>query len=152
MSYGDRGQRGPAPAAGATSLDSVKKIITTDDPKLLVEQAQQIGRQVAEAKLTTSQIRNVYGPVRQIEMTWPELTEHSTEEDRRLAGKAYREVILLKPKLVYLAAREPKLAALEQYFGAAIDEIGNAKDEHERRIRFKRFVEFFEAILAYHRK
>jgi CRISPR type III-A-associated protein Csm2 len=54
--------------------------------------------------------------------------------------------------LVYLAAREPKLAVLEKYFGAAIDEIGNATDEHERRIRFKRFVEFFEAILAYHRK
>jgi len=152
MSYSDRGQRGAAPATGTMSLDDVKKIIAVDNAKLLVEQAEAIGKQAAEARLTTNQIRNVYGPVRQIELTWPVLDERSSEQDRQLASKAYREVILLKPKLGYLAARDPKLATLERLFSAAIDEIGNSTEDRERRIRFKRFVEFFEAILAYHKK
>lgn len=134
------------------NLQQVKKIINTDNPQLLVEQAELIGRQAAQAKLTTNQIRNVYGPVRQIELTWPEITEASPEIDRQRASASYRQVALLRPKLAYLAAREQKLGDLEQIFGTAIDEIGLAANEKERRIRFKRFVEFFEAILAYHKK
>ncbi len=132
------------------NLEAIKKIISTDDSKLLVEQAESIGKQAASNRLTTNQIRNVYGPVRQI--NWPEPTERITEEDRRLASKAYREVVLLKPKLAYLAAREQRLADLELVFGAAIDAIGATNDEKERHARFRRFVEFFEAILAYHKK
>jgi len=144
-------QRGDQPpAGGGDRLHHVKKIISTDDPQLLVRQAEEIGRQVAGAKLTTSQIRNVYGPVRQIELTWPETIQ--TEEEQRNASAAYRQAILLKPKMGYLAAREKKLADLEQIFNAAIDEISQAADQGERRVRFRRFVEFFEAILAYHKK
>jgi len=152
MSYQDRGQRGGDAASNPTSLEDVKKIVATDNAELLVKQAELIGQQAAEARLTTNQIRNVYGPVRQIELTWPVLNERSTAQDRELAGKSYRDVVLLKPKLGYLAARDPKLATLEKLFGAAIDEISAVTDERERRARFKRFVEFFEAILAYHKK
>ncbi len=135
-----------------SAIDPVQKIISSDDPGTLVEQARIIGKQAADARLTTNQIRNVYGPVRQIELTWPEITAKSSADDRQRASAAYRQVVLLKPKLGYLAAREPKLVPLEEIFVKAIDEIRGATTEHERRARFKRFVEFFEAILAYHKK
>ena len=134
------------------NLQQVKRIVNSDDPQLLVEQARVIGKQAADAKLTTNQIRNVYGPVRQIELTWPEVGDARDEQTSRRASTAYRQVILLKPKMGYLAARDPKLADLELILGAAIDEIALATDDKERRVRFKRFVEFFEAILAYHKK
>ncbi len=132
--------------------DPVQTIINSDDPGLLIRQADQIGKQAAETQLTTNQIRNVYGPVRQIELAWPEITDKSSPDDRQRASAAYRQVVLLKPKLGYLAARDKKLKQLETVFDTAIDEIGKAANEHERRVRFKRFVEFFEAILAYHKK
>jgi CRISPR-associated protein Csm2 len=135
-----------------SNLQQVKKIVNSDDPQLLVEQARAIGKQAAEAKLTTNQIRNVYGPVRQIELTWPEVGDAGDEKQQQRASAAYRQVVLLKPKMGYLAARDPKLADLELILGAGIDEIALAASEKERRVRFKRFVEFFEAILAYHKK
>ncbi len=135
-----------------SNLQQVKKIVNSDDPQLLVEQARAIGKQAAEAKLTTNQIRNVYGPVRQIELTWPEVGDTSGEKEQQRASAAYRQVVLLKPKMGYLAARDPKLADLELILGAGIDEIALATSEKERHVRFKRFVEFFEAILAYHKK
>jgi CRISPR-associated protein Csm2 len=148
MSNRDRSSGGSGSSPSTVSPEDVRKIIETDNAGLLVQKANIIGEQIARAKLTTSQIRNVYGPVRQIESTWP---TGGSEEDRRQAGKAFREVVLLKPKLSYLAAREPKLAVLETHLSAAIDAIGEATDEQERHIRFQRFVDFFEAILAYHK-
>jgi len=151
MSYGDKGSKGPSPVGGNTLPADVKNIISTDNAELLVKHAELIGQQIAEAKLTTNQIRNVYGPVRQIELTWPDLTDHNSDPDRRRADKAFRQVLLLKPKLGYLAAKDNKLASLEKFFSVAIDEIAAAPIQ-ERRVRFSRFVEFFEAILAYHKK
>jgi CRISPR-associated protein Csm2 len=119
------------------------------DVKLLVEDADKIGEAIK--LVSTSQIRNVYGPVRQIELTWPEVSASSDEKDRQKADDAYRKVALLRPKLSYLAARDQKLKPLEAILGKAIQEISDASGV-QRRARFQHFVEFFEAILAYHKK
>jgi CRISPR-associated protein Csm2 len=81
--------------------------------------------------LTTSQIRNVYGFVKQMEMR----------------GFNSAEFVLLKPKLAYAAARANADGArqLRDVLSWAIDEVG--EDEQ----KFARFVDFFEAILAYHK-
>jgi len=81
--------------------------------------------------LTTSQIRNAYGIVKKMEMG--DFNEH--------------EFTLLKPKLAYAAARARKDGAeqLKVVLTWAIDEVGS--DE----TKFARFVDFFEAILAYHK-
>ena len=55
-----------------------------------------------------------------------------------------RELLLLKPKLAYQAAREEKVKPLADVLEVAIDQVDG------RRERFQRFVELFEAILAYH--
>ena len=92
------------------------------------------------------------GEVRQIQAEW-------TIEGRR--GHALRRLILLKPKMAYRARRERGRAVEElvRVLDPALDLVvsapprgdqapgaGNNQDDN-----FQRFVEFFEAILAYHK-
>ena len=125
---------------GVISKDKVIKIITQDDPQLLVSEADQAGEQLAGEKLTKNQIRNIFGTVRQIQLNWP-LSMSVTDEKARV-----RELLLLKPKLAYQARRErgKGVEILNSVLSPAIDFV---EDNHER---FQNFVDFFEAILAYH--
>ena len=125
---------------GVIPQDKVVTIITQDQPKLLVQQAEQAGRRLAEQKLTKSQIRNIFGTVRQIQLNWPHSISPAEEKAR------VRELLLLKPKLAYQAAREPKVKPLADVLDAAIDQVDG------RRERFQRSVQLFGAILAYHTK
>lgn len=120
----------------------VKRLILNDQPEELVRWADQIGQRIAR-QVTTSQIRNIFGTVRQIEMNWNNEPERS-----------YRQAVLLKPKLGYAAARErgQGLKDLEAVLSPALDAIMEAKTKEQKHDCFKRFVEFFEAILAYHKK
>ena len=128
-----------APAIPTPPPAELQAIIQQNRPDLLVKWAEEIGRGLAR-QLTTSQIRNVFGTVRQIEMSW---TPRATEKQRKSAA---RQLILLKPKLVYQARRErgKGVQELASVLIPAIDLVG------EDRQRFQNFVDFFEAILAYH--
>lgn len=120
------------------------KIIALGDVESLVESAKTIGTELSR-QLTTSQIRNIFGEVRRIEMNW-----HSTDGDD--AKEGYRKVVLLQPKLAYQAKKERGrgVEMLQQVLDPCIDEIRKAP-ESERKNYFRRFVDFFEAILAYHK-
>ena len=119
-------------------------IVTEGDAKMLVVQADAMGRQLSR-QLTTSQIRNIFGTVRRIEMNWPEHPQ--SDADRERARKAQRELLLLKPKMAYQArrARGRGVKELTDVLGNAVDLVG------DDRTRFQNFVDFFEAILAYHK-
>lgn len=57
------------------------------------------------------------------------------------------ELLLLKPKLAYAAAKpgaKKGIIDLKEVLSTAIDNVDDAD-------KFKNFVNFFEAILAYHR-
>lgn len=99
--------------------------------RLLVEAAERLGPRLQRGNLTTNQIRNIYGTVKQMEMR----------------GFDANELVLLKPKLAYAAARANSNGAreLKDVLSWAIDEVGT--DE----TRFAHFVDFFEAVLAYHK-
>lgn len=114
--------------------DQIRGIITQDQPKLMVEQAREIGRALS-GSLTKSQIRNIFGTVRKIQMNW-------TGEAQKAA--AYRQLLMLKPKIRYQAARTREVEPLADVLDKAIDHVGDNVE------RFGRFVDFFEAILAYH--
>jgi CRISPR-associated protein Csm2 len=114
--------------------DQIRTIITQDQPKLLVDQAEEIG-QALSTSLTKSQIRNIFGTVRQIQMNW-------TGEVQKSAS--YRQLLMLKPKLKYQAARTKEVKPLADVLDKAIDHV------EDNQVRFGRFVDFFEAILAYH--
>ena len=125
---------------GVIPRDEVVKIITQDRPKLLVDQAQEAGKQLAGQRLTKSQIRNIFGTVRQIQLNWSPSLDGAEERAR------VRELLLLKPKLAYQATRESKVKPLADVLDVAIDQVEGQRE------RFQRLVELFEAILAYHTK
>lgn len=114
-------------------------IIINGDAELLVQRAQEIGEALQRAKLNSTQIRNVFGTVRQIQMSWP------LGNDRDAQSAAHRKLQLLKPKLAYQAARNDAVKSLAGVLTPAIDDV------RADRVRFQNFVDFFEAILAYHR-
>ncbi|NTV62661.1 MAG: type III-A CRISPR-associated protein Csm2 [Oscillochloris sp.] len=139
---------------------SIRTIIIGTDTqateKLIIE-AERIGQRLAEMKFATSQIRNIFGIVRTIEqlVDRKELEANPNESPQAtLHETAYRDLQLLKPKLAYQygratnTPRERKKDAMEllkDTLSLAIDCVGRD------RARFTHFVEFFEAILAYHR-
>ena len=131
----DRGG-GRVPLPGRDKLVRIIQSNAPEDAQLLVEWAEKLGASLQAKGLTTGQIRNVFGTVRQIEAQW-------REGDSRAA----RKLILLKPKLSYQAARQRGKGGeeLAEVLGQAIDLVENKADN------FGRFVDFFEAILAYHK-
>lgn len=134
--YGDRGGRagggGGAPPVQLPSGGEIAQALG-GNVDLLVAKASDLGPTLQRRGLTTSQIRSVYGMVKKMEMQGYE--------------RSKADLILLKPKLAYAAARPQAKQGtrdLKTVLTLAIDAV---KDEES----FERFVSFFEAILAYHR-
>ena len=117
--------------------EEIKSFIQKDETaKRMVEYAEKLAIDIKD--VSTSQIRNAYGTVKKLEMQ--EFTE-----------KSYRELLLLKPKLAYARGRtetkkKDTFKKLEDALSAAIDAVDVKQPE-----TFKRFCNFFEAILAYHK-
>ncbi len=125
--------------------EQVLEQIIGGDVEQLVTWADRLGRGLAHnERLTTSQVRGFFGAVRQIE---GEVGLGAKE----LTDAAYRSLVLLKPKLAYQAQREidnrkgEGVMRLKEVLTPAIDLVGRDAQ------RFRHFVEFFEAILAYHK-
>jgi CRISPR-associated protein Csm2 len=143
MAQGVREDRPQVPMPGP---EVVRQIIARDDPEQLVRHADDIGKAIAR-QVASSQIRNIFGTARQIQMRW------SPDADEQTAKAAYRDAVLLRPKLAYFAKRERGrgMADLERVLAPALEEMSRGKDLPEQRQRFNRFVDFFEAIVAYHK-
>jgi CRISPR-associated protein Csm2 len=121
----------------------LKEIIEKNDAERLVKEADKLGKQLAR-NLSTAQIRVVYKTVKQVSQSW---TTQSSPED---AKAAFRQIILLKPKLAYQEGRashqqKEAIHTMREVIEPSIDLI------NEDLTKFKRFAEFFEAILAYHK-
>lgn len=109
----------------------IKSYITEEGTaKQMVQYAERIGEELKD--VSTSQIRNAYGNMKKLEMSgWNNRTR--------------REVLLLKPRLAYAAGRHGKgLHQLKKVMDHAIDAVADEAS-------FRRFCQFFEAIVAYHK-
>jgi len=128
--------------------ERLQDIIVAGDAQVTVQEAEALGKDLAR-KLSTNQIRNIFGTVRRIEMNWPEKPKDDAE--RQSAAQAQRELLLLKPKMAYQAKRErgKGVQTLTDVLAEAIDLIDI--DQEEAREQFQHFVDFFEAVLAYHK-
>lgn len=118
-----------------SSRDQVHRAIH-EGGRALVELAERVGKQAKNQGLTTNQIRNIYGLVKKMEMDYKmgrEFSEH--------------RLMMLKPKMAYAAARASGSGAktLANVLSQAIDAVGSDAS------KFPRFVDLFEAILAYHK-
>jgi CRISPR-associated protein Csm2 len=138
-------QRGDqSPSVQPISADDLKKIMTEESAEaiqLLIKKADELGKELS-GKLTTSQIRNIFGEVRSIEQ------EVGLEEET-LPLNVQRPLLMLKPKMAYQVGRFSNNGGLK----ALVDTLSQAIDLIENDVRrFHTFVDLFEAILAYHRR
>ncbi len=140
----NRQQGDQSPSVQPISADDLKKIMTEDSAeavRLLIQKAEELGKELSK-KLTTSQIRNIFGEVRSIE-------QEVGLEEKTLPLNVQRRLLMLKPKMAYQVGRfgnNDALSALVKTLSDAINLIGNDVR------RFHTFVDLFEAILAYHRR
>jgi CRISPR-associated protein Csm2 len=132
-------QRASEPAIDQASI---RKIIADGDAKILVDEARQFGVAAKNYGLTKSQIRGVFGTVRQIQASW--------DNEKSDPKQNLRKVLLLKPRLAYQGVRQAPVKPLAKVLTAAIDLVAEGKDADEQKRRFGYFVDLFEAILAYH--
>lgn len=121
--------------------EEIKRIIQDGDSRQLVETAKSIAKSLVNGKISTSQIRNIYGTSKKIELA---LNEDNVES-------SYNKLILLKPKMAYAFGRlrsdreKKSFEEFKEQLSLAIDRVdGNFN-------RMKNFFNFFEAILAYHK-
>lgn len=114
---------------------------------MLVRWADKLGNEFKNHGLTTSQIRALFGEVRRIQAQW--LSPGASSADKR---KARRQFILLQPKMKYRARKERRVVGeLVDALQPALQLVIQEKDEKKQQEHFQRFVDFFEAILAYHK-
>lgn len=124
----------------------LESIIRHGNTEVLVKSAEEMGRALAPI-LSTSQLRAVFGTVRRIEMRW------SKGADAEAATQHRRELLLLKPRLAYqvgraqqgIAGERKGIIGLEPVLRRAIELVSD-------RTHFQHFVDYLEAIVAYHRE
>lgn len=133
---------------GIMGTKQISSWLQVEINKEAIDYAEAFGGWLAENQLTTTQIRNIYGEIKRIQM-----------QDAKNANQA--DVLLLKPKLAYARARssgqksKEALTSLAEIMNAGIDAIfddrNGANLSQEWFVRFERFAQFFEAVIAYHR-
>ena len=119
--------------------EDVKEWIKDGPNQNLIGKAEAFGKELKNGKLSTSQIRQVFTRLKGIE------------------ARGYREkkmeFLMLKPLMAYAASRQNAkgLQLLKKRISTGIDQVVSAPSDEEAEKRFKNFVKFFEAVLAYFR-
>lgn len=108
--------------------------------RFLVLFGERLGGYCAMTKVSSSQMRNAYGQVKKLEL----ILANKADEDE-LDALSLRNLLLLIPRLAYAAKRE----------GGAMHELSDVLSKAIKQVKilgdFRRFAQFFEAILAYHK-
>jgi len=117
-----------------------------DDGKTIrgtIEFAEDFGKHLVVERLTTSQIRNIFGEVKRIYSQF--LRKESADRQ-----KIEKDFLMLRPRMAYAAKRAGRgIDALRLILDAAHVEVRISEDGGHK--RFENFVDLFEAILAYHK-
>lgn len=135
-----RGNRSRGSSNRNQSQYSLHNDVIEKGGDILVNAAEKLGKRIGDKDegVTTSQIRKVYNAVKRI--------QGKIQTD----GEFQRnDLILLKPKLAYVAARAPgaRKASTEELK----DALTQAIEQVDTQEKFENFVNFFEATLAYHK-
>lgn len=115
------------------ALDKIQKWITDGVDADAIVFAEDAGKYMAKNKLTTSQIRNIYGEIKRIQIG-------DFDKERT-------SFYLLKPKVAYAVSRQNNCEGLrffQDFFNKAYAVV--SKKQH-----FEHFCELMEAMLAYHK-
>ncbi|HMQ84000.1 MAG TPA: type III-A CRISPR-associated protein Csm2 [Saprospiraceae bacterium] len=99
----------------------------------VVQWAERTGRELAEAKLTSSNIRRFFGEMRRIQSDFERHKE---------------DVPLLKAKLAYDVGRKSNERGIRAFYNILSPAIGAVEGQESN---FTRFVKIAEAIVAFHK-
>lgn len=96
-----------------------------------------------QSGMTTSQIRNIFGELRRIQMNG-------------YKDKEKTSFMLLKPKLAYVVKRNNAknthpLYKFFELFSVGFDVITKAENEQDGERKFENLMQLMEAVLAYHK-
>lgn len=111
-----------------------------------ISYAEDFGKLLVNNRLTTSQIRNIFGEVKRI-----------ASDVKRDGLNAHKKAFLmLRPKLAYAAKRAggrgiEDLKKVLDTAHIAVTEQMSIQEKKKGEKAFENFVDFFEAILAYHK-
>lgn len=125
-------------AAPASSFDPNKfknSWIANEIDESFIEYAKEAGEELSSKGLTSSQIRNVYGEIKRIQVSGG-YTKHKTS------------FLLLKPKLAYNTGRSTSGVAGISLFQKIFDKAWMSVSDDRT---YNNFCDVMEAILAYHR-
>lgn len=111
------------PEAVRKAINDLDQILSGDSSKT-VDVAQALGKLLAKTDLSRSQIRNIYEHV---------LRMHTYNK---------AEIDMMRPRLAYVAYKEKDVRHLQKVLDAYLKKVNEEN--------FKRFKDFFEAILAYY--
>ncbi len=134
---GNRKPQTPGGGGGAQPnqyLNDARKIIDDADAEVLVRLAERVAK---EGRATRTSVRRLYGEARRIDFLLDQ------DEERAL-----RRARLLEPRLQYQLRRDPNLNVLVSALLALLHRVTDP-DASDRRERYRRFGDFFEAIVAY---
>ena len=123
----------------------------------LVKHAQEFGPYLKNQRLETNQIRKFLDAINQLKARLAQdegenerikqIKDDQEKEELRKKLKFEKieaDVVLLKPKLAYAAARQNAVKSLSKVMSAAIDKVHSKED-------FERLVQLIESIIAYHK-
>jgi CRISPR-associated protein Csm2 len=133
------------PQTASKSMNIVEDIIKTINNltnglqtypiRELVKHAAEFGPYLKQQRLETNQVRKFLDAVNRLKA---DLTETGD------FAKIETEIVLLKPKLAYAAARQRAAKPLSDVISVAIDKVHSKED-------FERLVQLIESIIAYHK-
>jgi CRISPR-associated protein Csm2 len=125
-----------------TIVDRIEKFKTFSEYGIrdLVKDAEQLGAELKLGKLETNQVRKFLDAINQIKANLIDETATSQDSFKKIEV----DIVLLKPKLAYGAARQKAAKPLQEVLDVAIDKVHNILD-------FERLVQFVESIIAYHK-
>ncbi|MBW4652560.1 MAG: type III-A CRISPR-associated protein Csm2 [Kaiparowitsia implicata GSE-PSE-MK54-09C] len=136
---------------GSTSKQIIDEIsglnnLQNYDIRTLVKHAEEFGPFLRNRRLETNQIRKFLDAINRLKA---QLTQGDTEgsvpkDDSALFADIETDIVLLKPKLAYAAARQEAAKPLSEVMAVAIDRVHSLKD-------FERLVQLVESIIAYHK-
>lgn len=131
--------------------EQIREALDQEGEKL-VELAEKVAEKLVGGEVTKTQLRKVFGEVRKIHFRF--ISEYKAEEqhsNEQILKETRNRLAMLKPRLVYAAAKsDNKLKELSDVVINCVTIINNCDDQNFKRY-FLAFVNFFEAVLAFHR-
>ncbi|HAN75583.1 MAG TPA: type III-A CRISPR-associated protein Csm2 [Planktothrix sp. UBA8407] len=114
----------------------------------LVTHAQEFGPYLKNQRLETNQVRKFLDAINRLKVKITQNADQSgkdiEQKNQQVFNKIEPEIVLLKPKLAYAAARQPAAKPLSNVMSVAIDKVHSLED-------FERLVQLIESTIAYHK-